>query len=71
MKAWEKAGVASPAAGLLALTLRDLLEGDVTFGFGAAKGYGACTAEFADEASRQWFQQARPGVAALRAQLTT
>lgn len=27
--------------GLLALVLRDLLEGDLTFGFGAAKGYGA------------------------------
>ncbi len=27
--------------GLLALTLRDLVEGDVTFGFGASKGYGA------------------------------
>jgi CRISPR/Cas system CSM-associated protein Csm3 (group 7 of RAMP superfamily) len=30
--------------GLLALTLRDLKEGDITFGFGAAKGYGACQA---------------------------
>ncbi len=28
--------------GLLALTLRDLCEGDITFGFGAAKGYGTC-----------------------------
>ncbi len=32
------------ALGLIALTLRDLIEGDITFGFGAAKGYGACTA---------------------------
>jgi CRISPR-associated protein (TIGR03986 family) len=31
--------------GLLALALRDLEEGDLTIGFGAAKGYGACTAE--------------------------
>lgn len=31
--------------GLLALTLRDLKEGDITFGFGAAKGYGACRAD--------------------------
>lgn len=31
--------------GLLALTFRDLIEGDITFGFGAAKGYGACRAE--------------------------
>jgi len=30
--------------GLLALTLRDLAEGDITFGFGASKGYGACRA---------------------------
>jgi len=30
--------------GLLALTLRDLEEGDLTFGFGAAKGYGDCRA---------------------------
>jgi CRISPR/Cas system CSM-associated protein Csm3 (group 7 of RAMP superfamily) len=30
------------AVGLLALTLRDLSEGDVTFGFGAGKGYGSC-----------------------------
>lgn len=32
-------------AGLLALTLRDLIEGDITFGFGSAKGYGSCTAK--------------------------
>jgi len=30
--------------GLMALVLRDLVEGDLTFGYGAAKGYGACTA---------------------------
>jgi len=30
--------------GLIALVLRDLVEGDLTFGYGAAKGYGACTA---------------------------
>ncbi|TVR81416.1 MAG: hypothetical protein EA405_08725 [Rhodospirillales bacterium] len=35
---------AKPALGLMALVLRDLVEGDVTFGFGAAKGFGACTA---------------------------
>lgn len=32
-------------AGLLALALRDLIEGDITFGFGSAKGYGSCTAK--------------------------
>lgn len=32
------------ALGLLALTLRDLIEGDIPLGFGAAKGFGACRA---------------------------
>ncbi|MBX3517854.1 MAG: hypothetical protein KF815_13030 [Rhodospirillales bacterium] len=32
------------ALGLMALVVRDLAEGDITFGFGAAKGFGACTA---------------------------
>ncbi len=31
--------------GLLALLIRDMIEGDVTFGYGAAKGYGHCRAE--------------------------
>lgn len=30
--------------GLLALLLRDLEEGDITFGFGSTKGYGSCSA---------------------------
>ncbi|MEO8382167.1 MAG: RAMP superfamily CRISPR-associated protein, partial [Acidobacteriota bacterium] len=30
------------ALGLLLLTLRDLADGDMTLGFGASKGYGAC-----------------------------
>jgi CRISPR/Cas system CSM-associated protein Csm3 (group 7 of RAMP superfamily) len=33
--------------GLLALTFRDLIEGDITFGWGAAKGYGVCRARIA------------------------
>jgi len=32
------------ALGLFALALRDLIEGDIPLGFGAAKGYGACRA---------------------------
>jgi len=40
-KKWH---VNSWALGLIALTLRDLMEGDVTIGFGASKGYGACKA---------------------------
>lgn len=31
--------------GLIALTLRDLMDGDITFGFGASKGYGSCKSE--------------------------
>jgi len=27
------------------LLIRDMIEGDVTFGYGAAKGYGHCRAE--------------------------
>lgn len=38
---FEDSGLDS-ALGLLALTLRDLVEGDITFGFGSAKGYGSC-----------------------------
>lgn len=51
------------ALGLLALVLRDLKEGDLAFGWGAAgKGYGRCEAdipiwrdeEFRDEANKSW-----------------
>jgi CRISPR/Cas system CSM-associated protein Csm3 (group 7 of RAMP superfamily) len=51
-------------AGLLALTLRDLLEGDITFGFGSAKGYGACTAKIVGatlSAPPRWAQEAGLG----------
>ena len=44
--AWSGGGAWSLA--LMILTLRDLLEGDVPFGFGSAKGYGACTARLTD-----------------------
>ena len=51
------------APGLLALALRDLAEGDISFGAGAGKGYGACTAEI------EWLKtdEAAAHVAALRA----
>ena len=40
-----EAGGAGPwALGLIALALRDLVEGDICLGFGAAKGYGALKA---------------------------
>jgi CRISPR/Cas system CSM-associated protein Csm3 (group 7 of RAMP superfamily) len=35
------------AMGLLLLALRDVAEGDMTLGFGASKGYGACEAKIA------------------------
>ena len=35
----------SSALGLLGLLLRDLKEGDITFGLGSSKGYGTCKAE--------------------------
>lgn len=41
----ETAGISDWALGLLALTLRDLIEGDITFGFGSSKGYGSAKAE--------------------------
>lgn len=45
---WDAADIArhrAAALGLLLLALRDVAQGDVTFGFGAAKGCGACIAE--------------------------
>ena len=40
LAALERVGRCKAALGLLALTLRDLLEGDIRIGFGKAKGYG-------------------------------
>lgn len=56
--------------GLLALTLRDLVEGDITFGLGAAKGYGACTARIVSCAVAGGLPaelEALPGLGAARA----
>jgi hypothetical protein len=36
----EKLGDPTPSLGLLALVLRDLADGDLSFGWGAGKGYG-------------------------------
>ena len=66
LPAWETAGIADAAKGLLGLTLRDLIEGDISFGFGAGKGFGACRAEFRDEASRKNYEALEPALAALR-----
>ena len=45
LKTLERANVGRWALGLLTLTLRDLIEGDIRLGFGAAKGYGAVRAK--------------------------
>lgn len=56
---WEKgmlpAARRDAAIGLLLLTLRDLADGDMTLGFGASKGYGAC------EATVEWPAAAAAG----------
>lgn len=44
LAAFERSELGPEAFGLLALTLRDLMEGDVVVGFGGAKGYGSCRA---------------------------
>ncbi|MDZ4796822.1 MAG: RAMP superfamily CRISPR-associated protein [Bryobacteraceae bacterium] len=44
-EALEQCGSGEAGYGLLALTLRDLMEGDICLGFGAAKGYGSVRAE--------------------------
>lgn len=41
----KRPGVTAQVLGLLAHTLRDLDEGDIPLGYGAAKGYGRCRAE--------------------------
>ncbi len=40
LKSLSRIGAGKWAIGLLALTMRDLMEGDIRIGFGAAKGYG-------------------------------
>jgi CRISPR/Cas system CSM-associated protein Csm3 (group 7 of RAMP superfamily) len=45
-QALDRASAWPWALGLLALVLRDLAQGDVRFGFGAAKGYGGCRVRF-------------------------
>ncbi|MBK8809435.1 MAG: hypothetical protein IPN69_01705 [Acidobacteria bacterium] len=44
LNAFSRTGDRNAALGLLVLTLRDLAEGDITFGLGSAKGYGRCRA---------------------------
>ncbi len=50
MKRWQACGIGDAGWLLLVFLLRDWIEGDLTFGFGASKGYGACTARSTYEA---------------------
>jgi len=52
--ALDRAGCGLWALGLVALTLRDLCEGDIGFGFGAAKGYGRCRAVVLEPRVPSW-----------------
>ncbi|MEK6320454.1 MAG: RAMP superfamily CRISPR-associated protein [Acidobacteriota bacterium] len=54
LTALQRAVTGAWALGLLALTLRDLLEGDVRLGFGAAKGYGALRASVESVSVPEW-----------------
>jgi CRISPR/Cas system CSM-associated protein Csm3 (group 7 of RAMP superfamily) len=54
LKALERAGADRWALGLLTLALRDLIEGDIRLGFGAAKGYGAVSAEISVRQLPAW-----------------
>ena len=52
--------------GLLALVLRDLREGDISFGFGASKGYGSCTADIVCWDDEEFQGKARTGLENFR-----
>jgi len=52
--------------GLLALVLRDLMEGDIAFGHRSAKDYGNCTAEIAQWGDERFRQMASSGLDAFR-----
>jgi hypothetical protein len=54
-------GKLEPALGLLALTLRDLVEGDLAFGWGSGKGYGWAQVETGGMDAAQWIEQALAG----------
>lgn len=64
LKPLEDARCGPWAGVLVALVLRDLVEGDISFGFGAGKGYGHCTATLTpsrlpvwDELPETWRQK--------------
>ena len=54
LAALELAGAELWGLALLALTMRDLIEGDIRLGFGAAKGYGALHAQIVNIGLPDW-----------------
>jgi hypothetical protein len=54
-------GEVQPALGLLALTLRDLAEGDLSFGWGTGKGYGWATVDTGGLPAVNWVEQSLAG----------
>ena len=54
-------GKLEPALGLLALTLRDLAEGDLAFGWGSGKGYGWAHVETGGVDAVDWVEQVLAG----------
>jgi hypothetical protein len=54
-------GKPEPALGLLALTLRDLAEGDLAFGWGSGKGYGWATVDTAGLDAAKWVESQLAG----------
>jgi len=56
-----KLGNPKAAMGLLALTLRDLAEGDLSFGWGSGKGYGWATVDTGGKAATAWVEERLQG----------
>jgi len=54
-------GKLEPALGLLALTLRDLAEGDLSFGWGSGKGYGWARVETEGLGAVAWVESSLAG----------
>lgn len=54
-------GNTKASLGLLALTLRDLIEGDLSFGWGSAKGYGWATVDTEGIPAVQWIEEKLTG----------
>ena len=57
----KREGVLKSALGLLALTLRDLAEGDLAFGWGSGKGYGWATVDTGKTDPVTWVEKQMAG----------